>query len=223
MSHSPRNKRAITEALIGISDGIIIPLATITAASVLTTGSVPVIAAGLIIIVLGSIIIGIAGYMAAASRQRSLALQSRVEEEKANKEELEKTIRLFKKIGLGEEMQNQVAAEIEKDSKDWNDYLEKYAQQLEKPDATQLPKTALSIALSFTIGGFIPLAPYFFTLPAAESLAASVTLSAVALGIFGFLKGKVNHEPAMQGALRLVLLGLFVAAGTYGVAHIFLR
>lgn len=222
MSQSPTNKKHFKEALIGISDGIVITLALLTGASVLTSVNNLVIA-GLIIIIFGSLILGIAGFLAAKSRQQSLALQSAEEEERLKKTELDKTIRLFKKIGLGDDMQQQVATEIEKDSIEWHEYLQKYAQQLEKPDSRQLPKTALSIAISFAIGGLIPLAPYFFNTTKTIQLTSSVVLSTVALAFFGYLKSKVNNEPKVWGALRLVLLGLFAAAGTYGVAHIFIR
>lgn len=223
MSNSPDNKRSITEALIGISDGIIIPLAIITGASVLADTNRPVLVTGFSIIFLGGLILGIAGFLSARSRQKSLALQSKEEEEKSKQDELIKTVTLFKKIGLGEDIQQQVASEIEKDSAEWNAYLEKHTQQLEKPDSTQLPKTAISIALAFVIGGLIPLFPYFMNMEKLKSQLFSIIVSTLILGVVGYYKSKVNKEPIIWGTLRLMFLGFFAAVAVFGVAKIFLR
>jgi vacuolar iron transporter family protein len=215
--------KPFTDIVIGISDGLIIPFAITTGLSVITPSNELILQAGLIAIVAGAIIMGLGGYFAAKGRQESFAKKTATEEEKIKKEELERTLHLFKQLDFGKEMQDEAATIIENDSNEWKAYLEKHLPELEISDTGQLPKTALLIGLSYAVGGLVPLLPYLYFTDKKEALVISSIATIIALLIFGYIKSKVNKEPILWGTLRLMLLGVVAAGAAFAVASIFMR
>ncbi len=213
----------LKQAVIGISDGVMIPFVVTTSFSVLAASNSGVWTAGLITVIVGAFFMGLAGYFAARNRQENFSEKTKEEEERLKQEELSKTLDLFKKLELGEDMQAQAAVEIEKDTKEWNAYLDEHLSELEIGEPASLPLTAGIIAASFVVGGAIPLIPYFLTNDRSTALLISVVASLTALLLFGFIKSKVNKEPLFWGAVRMMLLGAFAAAAGFAVAKIFLN
>jgi VIT1/CCC1 family predicted Fe2+/Mn2+ transporter len=213
--------QAYTDIVIGISDGLIIPFAVTTGFSVIATGNETVVQAGAIVIAAGAMFMGLAGFFAAKNRQEHLAQRTAEEEEKIKKEELEKTLHLFKQLDLGKDMQDQAASVIENDSKEWKAYLQEHLPELHITENAHLPKTAFIIALSYAAGGFIPLLPYLIINDKVIAFLYSAVISITTLLIFGYIKSKVNREPLLWGTLRLMLLGTAAAGAAFAVAKIF--
>lgn len=213
--------KPFTDIVIGISDGLIIPFAIITGLSVIAANNAFVVKGGMLVIVVGAIILGVGGFFAAQSRQESFAQRTSEEEALTKKEELEKTLHLFKQLDLGQDMQDQAAEVIENDSNEWKAYLQKHEAELEIAESSQLPKTALIIGCSFAIGGTFPLLPYLYFTNKADAFFWSCVVTLAALMVVGFIKSKVNKEPLLWGTFRLVLLGGVAAAVAFAVARIF--
>jgi vacuolar iron transporter family protein len=213
--------RPFTDIVIGISDGIIIPFAVTTGFSVIALSNESVIKAGITVTAAGAFIMGLAGYFAARDRQQQLSEKTSEEEQQIKKEELEKTIQLFKQLNLGEDMQQQAAEEIEKDSKAWREYLQEHLPKLEISGSSRLPLTAAIISLSYITGGLIPLLPYLFFKDKEQAFLYSAVLSVAALIIFGCIKSQVNKEPLMRGTIRILILGLLAALAAFAVAKTF--
>ncbi len=213
--------KPFTDIVIGISDGLIIPFAIITGLSVIAADKLIIVQGGLAAIVVGAFVLALGGYFAAKSRQESFAQQTAEEEAAAKKDELDKTIHLFKQLDLDQDMQDQAAEVIENDSNEWKAYLKKHQVDLEINDTSKLPKTALIIGLSYAIGGMIPLLSYLYFTNTAEAFVWSCSITLLALVIVGFIKSKVNKEPLLWGTFRLMLLGGVAAAVAYAVASIF--
>ena len=70
----------------------------------------------------------------------------------------------------------------------WVDFMMRFELGLEKPDPRRALASAVTIALAYIIGGFIPLGPYI-ALKATMALPASVGITLLALAIFGYVKG----------------------------------
>ena len=213
--------KPFTDIVIGISDGLIIPFAITTGLSVIAPNNELIVQAGIIAIVAGAIIMGLGGYFAAKGRHESFAIKTAGEEEKIKKEELERTVLLFKQLDLGKDMQDQAAEVIENDSNEWKAYLEEHLPELEISETAQLPKTAILIGLSYAFGGLIPLLPYLYLNDKKEALIYSCVTTVIALIVFGYIKSKVNKEPILWGTFRLMILGIIAAAAAYAVARIF--
>ncbi len=220
-NHNSNLYKPFTDIVIGISDGLIIPFAIITGLSVIAADKVIIVQGGLMVIVVGAFVLGLGGYLAAKSRQESFAQKTAEQEALTKKEELDKTLHLFKQLDLGKDMQDQAAEVIEKDSNEWKAYLKEHQAELEIHDISQLPKTALIIGLSYAIGGMIPLLPYLYFTNIADAFFWSCSITLLALVIVGFIKSKVNKEPLLWGTFRLMLLGGVAAAVAFAVARIF--
>ena len=172
-------------------------------------------------IVVGAFVMGLGGYFAAKSRRESFAQKTTEEEVATKKDELDKTLHLFKQLDLDQDMQDQAAEVIENDSNEWKAYLMKHQVDLEINDTSKLPKTALVIGLSYAIGGMIPLLPYLYFTNTADAFVWSCSTTLLALVMVGFIKGKINKEPLIWGTFRLMLLGGVAAAVAFAVAKIF--
>lgn len=91
---------------------------------------------------------------------------------------------------------------------------------LEKPDPKRALTSALTIAVSYIIGGIIPLSPYFFLSPASTALLVSVIATLLALLIFGYVKGRFTGTVPLRSALQTALIGGLAAAAAFLIARL---
>ena len=209
------------QAVIGLSDGLVISFAASTALSVIYSHSHLIIQYTAVLSLLCAIVFGIGGYFAAKFRMETLASKTMEEEERLKDEETIKTVALFKKLGIGKDMQEQASSEIEKDSAEWRSFLEKNQQPFEIPAKKELPVTGLIIGITFIIGAALALIAYFLFRDPHEGRIWSVYLNLPLLFIVGFLKSRINRELLVWGSFRLMLMGAAAAALAYLVATVF--
>jgi len=72
------------------------------------------------------------------------------EQEKAEVKEI------FAGFGLSESLQKQVADDMAKDKDKWVDFMMRYELGLEKPQPNSATKSAITIGISYIVGGIIP-------------------------------------------------------------------
>jgi predicted membrane protein (TIGR00267 family) len=89
---------------------------------------------------------------------------------------------------------------------------------LEKPDPRRALQSALTIAIAYILGGFVPLIPYMFIPSAQDAVIASVILTLAALLIFGFAKGYFTGNKPFRSALQTTLIGAIASAAAFGIA-----
>ncbi len=90
---------------------------------------------------------------------------------------------------------------------------------LEKPEPRRALTSALTIALAYVAGGFIPLSPYMFSGHAAAALGYSVLVTSVALLIFGAVKGRFTGQAPLRGAIQTLVVGGVAASAAYLIAR----
>jgi VIT1/CCC1 family predicted Fe2+/Mn2+ transporter len=210
-----------SELVIGFSDGLILSAVILISTYLLSLNFVDSSRIVVFCLAGGSIILGTAAYY--SSRYRKDRMKEKNEEESGREKalELKKTISLFKNIGLGEEMQSDAAAEINKESKEWQEYLALHAGE---PDMKRIQNPMVSllmIILSFWVGGIIPLLTGKLVFPLQQGLILFFIIHIIILFVFGLLKSIVNSEPKLWGALRLALLGLGCMLASYFVTGVF--
>lgn len=96
----------------------------------------------------------------------------------------------------------------------------RYELGLEKPEANRATQSAVTIGLSYIVGGIIPLSPYFFVSNSQRALYYSCGITLVCLFIFGYFKSKVTGQPAFSGALKVLLIGALAAAAAFIMAKL---
>jgi VIT1/CCC1 family predicted Fe2+/Mn2+ transporter len=91
---------------------------------------------------------------------------------------------------------------------------------LAEPDPRQALISGLTIGFAYAVGGLIPLLPYIVLSPVRLAFAASVGLTALALAVFGFLKGLALGGRKGRSAVETVAVGGLAAAAAYGLARL---
>lgn len=219
-----KSSEALTDIVIGMSDGLTVPFALAAGLSGAVASSNIIVIAGIAEICAGSIAMGLGGYLAGKTEQDHYASEQKREYDEVEHlrhREIEETKEFFANIGLSPALQDQATEEIAKDKDRWVDFMMKYELGLDKPDPKRATKSALNIGLSYIAGGIIPLCPYFFITDSNDALKISVIATLVCLFIFGFFKSKITGINPWWGALRVTLIGAMAAAAAFGVAKLF--
>jgi vacuolar iron transporter family protein len=216
-----QSSEKVRDFVIGMSDGLTVPFALAAGLSGAVSSTDIVITAGLAEIAAGSIAMGLGGYLAGRTEiEHYEAEEKREYDEIVHKFEIEisETKEIFAEYGLSEEMQEKVAREMAKKPKEWVDFMMRFELGLERPDKHRAHQSAFIIAISYIIGGLIPLSAYFFTNTAQDGLIYSTIITLFCLIIFGLVKSKLTGQPLLKGALRVTLIGAAAAAAAFAIA-----
>jgi VIT1/CCC1 family predicted Fe2+/Mn2+ transporter len=217
----------IRDVIIGLSDGITVPFAlTAGISGVLsaTSGNALIITAGIAEIAAGSISMGLGGFLAGKSEVDFYFSElDREHREVREVPEIEKkeVKEIFAGYGLSEDSQNIVVNELAKDEGKFVDFMMRYELGLEKPDLDRARKSALNIALSYVIGGLIPLLGYVFTETPMHGLRDSSIFTIMCLLTFGYLRSRYTGQEPIKGALKTTGIGILAAAAAFGIAYAF--
>ncbi|NOS56207.1 MAG: iron transporter [Cyclobacteriaceae bacterium] len=211
----------VRDFVIGMSDGLTVPFALAAGLSGAVSSTDIVITAGLAEIAAGSIAMGLGGYLAGRTEIEHYESEERREyDEIVHKHEVEiaETKEIFAQYGISEDLQEKIAREMAKKPKEWVDFMMRFELGLERPDKNRAHHSALVIAISYIVGGLIPLSAYFFTESAQEGLIYSSIITLICLVVFGLVKSKLTGQPLLKGAMRVTLIGAAAAAAAFAIA-----
>src|SRR5581483_3364328 len=192
--HHLKSSDTIQDIVIGMSDGLTVPFALAAGLSGAVQSSGIVVTAGIAEIVAGSIAMGLGGFLAGkteADHYESELKREYDEVERVPDQEKLEVREVFAGFGLSEKLQHEIADEMAKDKHQWVDFMMRYELGLEKPESNRARKSALTIGLSYIVGGIIPLLPYFFIGDSQHALYYSCAITIVCLFVFGYFKSKV--------------------------------
>jgi len=214
----------VRDVVIGMADGLTVPFALaagLTGTAVAT--STIVVVAGLAEIAAGSIAMGLGGYLAArtdrdhyeSERQREIRETMELPEKEA-----EEVADVFRGYGMSETDIAPVVAAICTDQKRWVDFMMRFELGFEEPDPKRARNSAATIAVSYILGGMVPLAPYMLIHELYSALSVSVAVTLAALFAFGFVKGKLTGISPLRGGLQTVVIGGLASAAAFGLARL---
>jgi len=216
----------VRDIVIGMSDGLTVPFALAAGLSGAVSSSAIIITAGLAEIAAGSIAMGLGGYLAARSDAEHYASE-RIREQQEIKEKTEaekaEVREVFTTYGLTEEESAPIVEALSKRPRAWVDFMMRFELGLEEPDPKRALTSALTIAVSYIVGGLIPLSPYFFFSPATKSLYISVVATLIALLVFGYIKGRFTGAKPFRSALQTALIGGLAASAAFLIARLISR
>jgi len=211
----------IRDVVIGMSDGLTVPFALAAGLSSTIDSSGLIITAGVAEIAAGAVAMGLGGYMAARTdAEHFYSEQAREERETLEipEEEAEEVAEVFRGYGLKEQQVNEVVNAIRSDRKRWVDFMMKFELGIDKPVPGRARNSALTIALAYVVGGFVPLFPYFVMDSPRRALVASVIVTSVTLFVFGYIKGKFTVATPLRSAFQTLAVGSLAAAAAYSIA-----
>jgi vacuolar iron transporter family protein len=220
--HHLQSTDTIRDIVIGMSDGLTVPFALAAGLSGAVSSSSIVVVAGIAEIVAGSIAMGLGGFLAGRTEADHYTSELRREYEEVDRvpeQEKAEVREVFADFGLSERLQTEIADEMAKDKDKWVDFMMRFELGLEKPEANRATKSAVTIGLSYIVGGIIPLSPYVFINNSQEALYYSCGVTLVCLFVFGYFKSKVTGQPPFAGALKVVVIGALAAAAAFIVAR----
>jgi predicted membrane protein (TIGR00267 family) len=221
--HHLKSSDTIRDIVIGMSDGLTVPFALAAGLSGAVNSSHIVVTAGIAEIVAGSIAMGLGGFLAGRTEADHYAAELKREYdevERVPEQEKKEVMEVFADFGLSVKLQEEVANEMAKDKDKWVDFMMRYELGLEEPHANRATQSAITIGLSYIVGGIIPLSPYFFINNSRMALYYSCGITMACLFIFGFFKSKVTGQPAFAGAIKVLVIGALAAAAAFGMAKL---
>jgi VIT1/CCC1 family predicted Fe2+/Mn2+ transporter len=214
----------IRDVIIGLSDGITVPFALTAGISGAVMSNGIIITAGIAEICAGSIAMGLGGFLSAKTEEEhyysELAREYR-EIKELYEHEKQEVRDVFAEYGLSKQSQDLIADEMVKDEKKWVQFMMRYELGLDEPDAQRARKSAMNIAISYIVGGLIPLMGYIFTDSPANGLRDSSIFTILCLIIFGYLKSKFTGQNPLTGALKTTAIGIVAAGAAFGIAWLF--
>jgi len=221
--HHLKSSDTIRDIVIGMSDGLTVPFALAAGLSGAGSTSGIVVTAGIAEIVAGSIAMGLGGFLAGrteADHYKSELQREYDEVERVPEQEKAEVKEVFAEFGLSQALQDQIANEMAKDKDRWVDFMMRYELGLEKPQANRATQSAVTIGISYIVGGVIPLSPYFFIRESQTALYYSCAITMVCLFVFGYFKSRVTGQPVFTGALKVLVIGALAAAAAFFMAKL---
>jgi len=214
---------AVRDIVIGMSDGLTVPFALAAGLSSAAASTHIVVTAGLAEIAAGSIAMGLGGYLAAKTDREHYNSERKREFDEIREvpeKEIEEVQQIFLDFGMTEEDARPVVNAIAADPTRWVDFMMRFELGLSAPDPGRARRSAFTIALSYIVGGLVPLASYMIVKDAQTALYSSIVITLMALFVFGFVKGHFTGLRPIKGALQTTLIGGLAAAAAFGIARL---
>jgi vacuolar iron transporter family protein len=213
----------VRDVVIGMSDGLTVPFALAAGLSGAVDNSRIVVIAGLAEIAAGSIAMGLGGYLAAKSDAEHYASERQREMQEVQDvpdEEAREVQKVFADYGLSREESSPVVQALTRKPKEWVDFMMRFELGLEEPDPKRALQSAATIAVSYIAGGIIPLSPYMALHSVRTALLCSVVVTLIALGVFGYIKGRFTGAKAGRSASQTIVIGGLAAGAAFLLAKL---
>ncbi|EXJ85978.1 hypothetical protein A1O1_06347 [Capronia coronata CBS 617.96] len=224
--------RIVSDSILGLSDGLTVPFALTAGLTALGDTRV-VILGGLAELVAGAISMGLGGYVGAKSEVDSYHATDRScddliwQEPDTARDYVQE---YFEQFGLSVEDTKRIADQIKASPPTFKEFLMQHHFQAAKPDTGRPYLSAITLGVSYFVGGFLPMIPYFLV-PRNDVLAGlwwSIALMGVVLLLFGYVKtgvvrgwtGKDNYRACIGGAVQMLVVGVLAAGAAVALVRL---
>jgi VIT1/CCC1 family predicted Fe2+/Mn2+ transporter len=215
---------SVRDVVIGMADGLTVPFALAAGLSAAVNSTHIVVTAGMAEIVAGAIAMGLGGYLAARTDAEHYAAEEQreyYEMKHLRKVELKGIADIFKSYGLKGATLKAVVRAVSADKKRWVDFMMRFELGLECPNPRRAPISAATIAISYLIGGAIPLGPHVLSTDMNTALLYSVLFTGLALAVFGAVKGRLTGISMWKSSLQTLIVGGLADGAAFYLASLF--
>jgi VIT1/CCC1 family predicted Fe2+/Mn2+ transporter len=219
-----RGSESVRDVVIGMADGLTVPFALAAGLSAAVTSTSLIVTAGLAEVTAGAIAMGLGGFLAARGDMEHYASEERRERAEIvdlRDRELDEVREVFTGYGLTGAPLESVVAAIAAEPDRWTRFMMRFELGLEKPDPKRAPISAVTIGVSYIVGGLIPLVSYILLPTVKQAMPVSVALTGVALLVFGAVKGRLTGGGAVKSSLQTLLVGGVAAGAAFWLASLF--
>lgn len=220
--------RVMSDIIIGLSDGLTVPFALTAGLSSLGDSKL-VITGGMAELVSGAISMGLGGYLAAKSESEYYKAQVKKEKlEFFKRPELvnEDVAEVMFELGASETTIALFLRDLDGKPKNLIDFVIRYGRGLEEPAEGREFTSAITIGLSYFLGGFVPLFPYFFTKVVKTGLIISVMVMLVTLFTFGYIKTSISlgddcgRSKKVTEGIQMIAIGSIAAGSAWSLVYL---
>ena len=206
--------------VLGANDGIVSVAAIVVGVAGATSIQAPLVAAGLAGLVGGAISMALGEYVSVSSQrdtQRALIAKEQAALRDQPEIELNVLTRVYEAKGLSHATARTVAVELtERDA--LRAHLEAKL-HLDEEDVASPWHAALASALSFTVGGVLPLLAILL-FPAAMRISLTFGVVLLALALTGGIGARIGESPVLRATVRVVIGGAIALAVTFAIGRL---
>ncbi|ORY82439.1 Ccc1 family [Protomyces lactucae-debilis] len=217
--------RIMGDVIIGLSDGLTVPFSLAAGLASLDSSRL-VVLAGFAELISGAISMGLGGYLACQSETEHYKSERRREEDEVRNDlavELQECADVFAPYGISRQAMAPLLAELASDKENLVNFMMAFELGLEKPEGRTAMVSGLTIAISYFLGGLLPLLPYLLISKTLDALYVSIGLTALVLFVFGWLKCTILRRGAracLLSALQTMTVGLAAAGASFGLVRL---
>ncbi|KAI7159633.1 hypothetical protein KC349_g4064 [Hortaea werneckii] len=223
------NPRIISDATIGLSDGLTVPFALTAGLSALGDSKV-VIYSGFAELVAGGISMGLGGYLGAKSEAEAYQA-ALAETRKIVAQDPQEAVRLvratFSSFEFSELVLSEILTSLLASPERHVDFLMKFHHQLVEADhaLSRAYVCGVTIAFGYVVGGFLALLPYLLLPRIQDAFLGSAIVMTAALFGFGWFKtavvGEMDVVVCLKNGLQMMVLGGIAAGAAVGCVKAF--
>ncbi|HVC26939.1 MAG TPA: VIT1/CCC1 transporter family protein [Nitrososphaerales archaeon] len=205
----------ISASALGLADGLVTNLAFLTGFGGAVSGDALIRFAGLAAMLAGTVSMFFGGILSARSEHdlfRADSNREAYEMEYETEEEKSEMKWIYMDKGLTEQESDMVVARLLTDKKKFLEDMLTNELHVHEHNLQNPYKLGAVIGLSFLVGSFVPLAPYYVFTVKSSAVAASVAVSLIFLFAAGEWKGRIVKRKPLRSGLETLLIGA-VAAG----------
>ncbi|KAK6204767.1 protein CCC1 [Scheffersomyces amazonensis] len=220
--------RVMSDIIIGLSDGLTVPFALTAGLSSLGDSKL-VITGGMAELVSGAISMGLGGFLAAKSESeyyKSQVKKEKLEFFKKPEQVNQDAAEIMFELGASEQTIASFLRDLDSQPRNLIDFVIRFGKGLEEPAEGREFTSALTIGLSYFLGGFVPLLPYFFTSVVKTGLLISVIVMLITLFAFGYIKTSISlgeecgtHKKVWEG-FQMVAIGSIAAGAAWTLVYL---
>lgn len=199
----------LKEIIFGIEDGMVSTLGSITGIAIGSGNQKTVILAGIVIISVESISMGIGSYLSNKSEEEMDKRKIKEETEEIHKfpeEEKQELYDMYIKNGWETNLAQQMSIFASKNKDLMLKEMSIHELGLTKEETSISLKGGIYMFFSYILGGLIPLFAYFI-LPINKAYILSIPLTLIGLFVLGIFTTKFTKEPKTKSGFRMFLLG----------------
>jgi VIT1/CCC1 family predicted Fe2+/Mn2+ transporter len=206
--------------VLGANDGIVSVAAIVVGVAGATTHNAAILTAGLAGLVGGAISMALGEYVSVSS-QRDTQKALIAKEQRALREqpeaELADLARLYEAKGLSSATAEQVARELT-DRDALGAHLEARL-HIDEDDVVSPWHAAFASAISFTVGGLLPLLAILL-IPVQTRIPFTFVIVLAALAATGASGARIGGSPVARATVRVLIGGALALAATYIIGHL---
>jgi VIT1/CCC1 family predicted Fe2+/Mn2+ transporter len=215
--------QVVRDLVLGMADGLTVPFALAAGLTGAVAETRIIVTAGLAEIAAGSIAMGLGGYLAASGDAEHYVNEKTREEREiitVPDQEAREVTEILRDYGLTEAESAAIVASLRQRPQDWVRFMMRFELGLEPPQPGRAWQSALTIALAYVVGGWIPLSAYALLTDIEQAFHVSVLVTLSALVLFGAWKARFTGVPLWRGALQTTLVGGLAAAVAFFLARL---